>query len=111
MRREWPTEIDVERQVANIDVSLELAQPDRRLYVDEQQPQEHGLHAHAFFCKERRNTFMTASPFAYPKSSCRTCVPYILNPDVGAGREEEPVYGDEQVADHVAGDGDADEEY
>ena len=37
-------------------------------------------------------------------------MPDILNPDVGAGREEEPVDRYEEEADHVAGEGNADEE-
>ena len=40
-----------------------------------------------------------------------TRVPDVLDPDVGARREEEPVDWDEEEADHVAGQGDADEEY
>ena len=40
-----------------------------------------------------------------------TRVPDVLDPDVGARREEEPVDRDEEEADHVAGQGDADEEY
>ena len=38
-------------------------------------------------------------------------MPDILDPDVGAGREEEPVNWYEEEADHVTGQGDADEEY
>ena len=38
-------------------------------------------------------------------------MPDVLDPDVGARREEEPVDWDEEEADHVAGQGDADEEY
>ena len=40
-----------------------------------------------------------------------TRVPDVLDPHVGARREEEPVDRDEEEADHVAGQGDADEEY
>ena len=44
------------------------------------------------------------------ESQSLTCMPDILNPDVGAGREEEPVDRYEEEADHVAGEGNADEE-
>ena len=40
-----------------------------------------------------------------------TRVPDVLDPHVGARCEEEPVDRDEEEADHVAGQGDADEEY
>ena len=40
-----------------------------------------------------------------------TCVPDVLDPDVGACRKEQPVHRDEQEADHVAGQCDADEKY
>ena len=40
-----------------------------------------------------------------------TRVPDVLDPDVGARREEQPVDRDEEEADHVTGQGDADEEY
>ena len=38
-------------------------------------------------------------------------MPDVLDPDVGAGRKEEPVHRDEEEADHVAGQCDADEKY
>ena len=38
-------------------------------------------------------------------------MPNVLNPDVGARREEEPVDWYEEKADHVAGEGNADEEH
>ncbi len=31
----------------------------------------------------------------------RTCVPHVLNPDVCAGSEEEPLYGNKEVTDDV----------
>ena len=37
-------------------------------------------------------------------------MPNVLNPDVGTGREEEPVNWYEEKADHVAGKGNTDEE-
>ena len=40
-----------------------------------------------------------------------TCVPNILDPDVGAGCEEQPMNRDEQKANHVGRDGNANEEY
>jgi len=40
-----------------------------------------------------------------------TCMPDVLDPDIGAGGEEEPVDRYEEEADHVAGQGDAHEEY
>lgn len=40
-----------------------------------------------------------------------TCVPDILDPDVGAGRKEEPVHRDEEEADHITGQRNTDEEY
>ena len=40
-----------------------------------------------------------------------TCVPYVLDPDVGAGSEEEPVHRDEEEADHITGQRNTDEEY
>ena len=38
-------------------------------------------------------------------------MPHVLHPDVGARRKEEPVDRDKEEADHVAGQGDAYEEY
>ena len=37
-------------------------------------------------------------------------MPDVLDPDVGAGRKEEPVNWYEEKADHVAGEGNTDEE-
>ena len=37
-------------------------------------------------------------------------MPDVLHPDVGTGREEQPVNWYEEKADHVAGEGNADEE-
>jgi hypothetical protein len=39
-----------------------------------------------------------------------TCVPDVLDPDVGAGGEEEPVNRDEEKANHVGGESNADKE-
>ena len=38
-------------------------------------------------------------------------MPDVLNPDVGARSKEEPVNRDEEKANHVGGESDADEEY
>ena len=38
-------------------------------------------------------------------------MPDVLNPDVGTGREEKPVDWYEEKADHVAGEGNTDEEH
>jgi len=38
-------------------------------------------------------------------------VPDVLDPDVGACCKEEPVNRDEEKANHVGGESDADEEY
>ena len=38
-------------------------------------------------------------------------MPDVLDPHVGASREEQPVYWDEEEANHVAGQSDADEKY
>ena len=40
-----------------------------------------------------------------------TCMPDVLDPHVGASREEQPVYWDEEEANHVAGQSDTDEKY
>ena len=40
-----------------------------------------------------------------------TCVPNILDPDVGAGSKEQPMNRDEQKANHVGRDGNANEKY
>ena len=44
-------------------------------------------------------------------SKLLTCVPNILDPDVGAGCKEQPMNRDEQKANHVGRDGNANEEY
>ena len=38
-------------------------------------------------------------------------MPDVLNPDIGAGSKEEPVNWYEEKADHVAGEGNTDEEH
>ena len=40
-----------------------------------------------------------------------TCVPNILDPDVGTGSKEQPMNRDEQKANHVGRDGNANEKY
>jgi len=40
-----------------------------------------------------------------------TCLPDVLNPDVGTRREEKPLYGHEQEARNVRCDRHANEEY
>ena len=40
-----------------------------------------------------------------------TCVPDVLDPDVGARGKEKPMNRDEEKANHVGGESDADEEY
>ena len=52
MRREGSTKVKVEGHVAYVYAGLELFEPDRRFHVDEQQPEENGGYAHAFFCKK-----------------------------------------------------------
>ena len=44
-------------------------------------------------------------------SKLLTCVPNILDPDIGTGSKEQPMYWYEQKANHVAGQSNANEEY
>ena len=45
------------------------------------------------------------------KEGLHTSLPDVLNPDIGARREKQPLYGNEQVARHVRGDRHTDKEY
>lgn len=88
MGGKWSTEIQVKRKMLQVQVGFELFQPNWSFNVDKKKPQEYCWYAKTFFC-----------------------VPNILDPDVGAGGEEQPMNRDEQKANHVGRDGNANEEY
>lgn len=95
-----------------VEMGFELLQPDGSFDVDEQKPQEYCWNAKALFCNGViKVDALGMEDRQISRMMIFTCVPHILDPNVGAGGKEQPMDRDKQKANHVGRDGNANEEY